>query len=70
MERVFTSTVGRWPKGAIKDWPPPTWQGLARSTGEPLDAFSRPVEVVAAEAVGATEPPVGRRVAARRRGRR
>jgi hypothetical protein len=39
MLRVFTKTVGRFPKGTVRDWPLGTWKGIDQN----VDSFSRPV---------------------------
>lgn len=49
MNRTFTEDVGRFKRGDIRDYAPPTWKGIARSVRKPLGSFSRPIEDVVKE---------------------
>lgn len=53
MERIFTETIGRFHKGAIRDFPRSTWQGIAESAGKKLDLFTKPVDVAAKAGIDA-----------------
>jgi hypothetical protein len=44
MKRVFTQTVSaRYKVGQIRDWPMPTWNGIAESLKMALDKFTNPL---------------------------
>tara|TARA_Y100000310_G_scaffold171492_2_gene171690 strand:+ start:4135 stop:4344 length:210 start_codon:yes stop_codon:yes gene_type:complete len=69
MELVFTQTIKRvngatWPKGYIADYPQSTWDGIAKSLGEPLDSFTRTVEEAASKGVASKAKSKPRKKAA------
>jgi len=46
MQRLFTDSIGRFPAGAIRDFPKQVWSQIARSAGKPLDEFTVAIENV------------------------
>lgn len=47
MRRQFTRNVGRFQSGEVRDYPRPTWEGIARSAGRKLGSITRPPEAPA-----------------------
>lgn len=41
MQRIFIKDVGRYKKGEVRDYTKQTWEGIARSLKQGLDAFSK-----------------------------
>jgi hypothetical protein len=46
MQRVFIEDAGRFKRGDVRDWPRPTWQGVAD-----WETVTAPVEQVLGEAL-------------------
>ncbi len=55
MQRMFLQDVGRYKAGEIRDYPQGIWTDIARSAGQALDRFTKPVTQVAKEAVATTK---------------
>lgn len=49
MERAFTEDIGRFKRGDIRNYPPPTWKGIVKNVGKPLESFSKAIEDVIKE---------------------
>lgn len=50
MRLVFTKKVGRFEKGAVRDYPSITWKQIEKSAGMKLAKFTKQADEAAAEA--------------------
>lgn len=45
MLREFTKAIGRYGEGEVHDYPVSTWNRMAASAKQPLDKFTRAVDI-------------------------
>lgn len=61
MVRMFTTDVGRFKAGDVRDFPQTTWKQIVVSADQELDDFSKKLDEIADEYVVDKKPKVGRR---------